>query len=81
MAKKKVKTELCLVSGYCFKLDGDASKWKRAADDRWDIEVCSDAEIKGAKYVGQRRIDGTACAVFVRGKSAIAQSLVNIRKC
>lgn len=51
-----------LTSGYAYECE--CSNWKRSRDDDWDTVMVGDEEIDAASYVGERRIDGSKCAVF-----------------
>lgn len=51
------------VTGSTYAYALEAGEWRSAADEMWDTE--SYGMLGTERYVGQRRIDGVRCAVFL----------------
>lgn len=51
-----------LKSGYAY--ESENPHWKRSSDEDWETVLVGDDEIRASAYVGDRRIDGSKCAVF-----------------
>ncbi len=55
-----------LMTGYAFQLVHDEPvPMLTCSDELWDTVMLSEEDVGGARYVGQRRIDGSRCAVWI----------------
>lgn len=63
------------MSGYAYLCSSCRGNFRGAPDDDWDTVLIGDSEIRSARFVGKRTIDGSPCNVWQTSAGYIAQTV------